>query len=411
MSKFDKYWFFGVNSLWCKFWKIFGLGRFCIYKPEEPVPPPGPPPPEPPPPEPPPPPPPAPGKHKLAKAKRYAPGKKALSPCLIPQFGFAKVIKDKDAEDFADRFAFEGWGNFMRLFVAGNWEPEWQDKDMMHMPYMKLSGKFALTRKNPAHFDCLWRRGDYLVDRYIMPMLTLLDNCSLKTRKPGHWRTHWMNGDNNVNGTSNEAYSQTHWYEYDGTHPKHEERPGMKKTGEFLVDLYGYVLEEAKKRWGHFFLVEIGNEIDAKNEYHTIMREFIDYVLKQGDLDGRVFTSMEHDSETDPEENFYSSRTVNKMCIPIIHKIGNFQDYQRRKALVKGMRHGASQDGQPPIKTAKETKENVLAILKSDSVLFEGNLRPIEWPKICGGETWSLKDLKWELFWAYSEAFDEYLSE
>jgi len=346
-----------------------------------------------------------PQKHVLIKEKQYSPGRKGLSPCLIPSIGFNKVMTDKNVEDFADRFAAEGWGNFIRMFVAGNWEPEWQDKEMMSMPYMRVGSTFTLRYKDDAHFESIWRRGSYFIERGIMPMLSLLDNCSLKTREPGHWKTHWMNGDNNINSTSNKVSSQTHWYEYNGLPPyssPEDEEPGMKNTGEFLMDLYGHVLESAKRYWGDFFLVEIGNEIDARNEYHDFMRTFINHTLNQGDLDGRVFTSMEHDW-------FYASKMINKKCIPIIHKVGDYAEYQERVKLVNGMRHGASQDGRPPLATAKETKETVLDILKSDSVLYEGNLRPIEWPKICGGSTWTLKDLKWDLFRAYGTAFSEYL--
>jgi len=67
--------------------------------------------------------------HKLDPAKKYQvdlgkPLVKLLSPCLMPSVGFREDLTDQDFDQFADRWAVEGWGNFMRLFVAGSWEPK-----------------------------------------------------------------------------------------------------------------------------------------------------------------------------------------------------------------------------------------------------------------------------------------------
>lgn len=331
-------------------------------------------------------------KHKLEKAKRYLVGtKKLLSPCLIPEYSMSWDMTDGDAEAFADQFAAEGWGNFMRLFV-GNWEPYLK----LYKPYMKFR-KFVLTKINQQFIDCFFRRGGYLAERYIMPKIVLLDGCSNKD-KPGFWRTNWMNGKNNINGTSESDDSPTHWYEYNGLPPHsrpEKELSGMRETGEFYMEFFGILLKLAKAEWGDFFLVEIGNEIDAKNQYHVMLREFINEIVGQNMKD-RVFTSMTHD-------HFYESKEVNRSCIPIIHKVGDFQEYKKRKGIVKGMRHGASQDGREPQWTVKETKENVLKILQSDSLSYEGNL---PW-KDDGRQR--LENLPYDLLGAYGQAFDEFL--
>jgi len=367
---------------------------------------------EPEPPEPPePPPPPPPVKHKLDPKKVYQVDVdkkfvKGSCPCLIPTIGFNKIITEKDAEGFADRFAEEGWGNHIRFFVDGSWEPLWQDEDKIWLPYIKKGGKFHVTKRNPKHYDCLWRRANYFAERDVRPTFSLLDNCSIHVHRPGYWNTHWMNGNNNINGTSDEAYSQTHWYEYN--HPP-DERPGMKETGEILMEKYGYILDEAKKHFGRFFLIEIGNEIDARSTYHSMLRKFINERLGQGDLDRRVFTSMRH-------AHFYESRIVNANCIPVIHGCGNYEEYDEGKKVMLGMRHGASQDGKFPLTTTLNTRINVLKILRSDAVLYEGNLRPIfewkdgKWVNVGGNEDWTLKSMRYELFKAYGDAFSEYLA-
>lgn len=357
-------------------------------------------------------------KHKLDPKKVYKPGKKLLSPCLIPTFGFNKRITEENAEAFADRFAEEGWGNHMRIFVAGSWEPFWQGDDRIYLPYMKSSGKFNLKAINGKHIDCLFRRVDYFAERDIKPMFSLLDNCSTHTGRPGFWSTYWMNGDNNINGTCDEKYSITHWYEYNGLPPYSDpskERPGMRETGKYLMDWYEFILRKAKERYGKDFLIEIGNEIDARNYYHLMLRKFIDTTLNQGNLNGRVFTSMYHDRFYQMSEG----SSVWKSCIPILHGIGSYDgaglSYQTKKHLIEGYRHGLSQDGCHPMKTVAETRSNVLQILKTDSVLYEGNLRPIfewkdnDWKNVCGHEDWTLKSLRYELFKAYGDAFSEYL--
>lgn len=369
-------------------------------------------------------PPPPPKKHKLIKEKRYEPGKgKLVCPVLIPEYGFNLKTTDKDAEDFADRFAAEGWGNFMRLFVAGNWEPFYQQEVIISMPYdYRMSGSnpekiFYLQYRKQPHFDSLWRRAGYLAERYIMPMFTLLDNCSIHFgpgKKSGWWDTHWMNGDNNVNGTCNESYSQTHWYEYNGlpphSNPK-KEREGMRETGEYLMDLYAFVLDEAKKRFGKFFLIEIGNEIDAANIYHMRLRQFINERLVQGNMDGRVFTSL--------RGAHYAKKGVYRHCIPVLHGIQTYKNYLEQKSKAKG-KHGASQDGCPHLTTPKEVKANVLDILRTESVMYEGNIRPLF--VIEGGKVvnliragrhkeidHSLRTLPFNLMRAFGAAFSEYL--
>ena len=134
-----------------------------------------------------------------------------------------------------------------------------------------------------------------------------------------------MNGDNNWNGTSDEAYSQTHWYEYDSPPDKRE---GMLETGQFLMELYDRVLDLAKAHLGDTFLVEIGNEIDARNIYHKMLYKFIREKLQQGQLHGRVYTSMKHD-------HFYEA-SVQDSCVPILHGIKDYNGYEARKHLVEG---------------------------------------------------------------------------
>jgi len=356
-------------------------------------------------PEPPPPPPPPPMKHKLDRKKVYQidihkPGIKALSPCLMPSFGFHQELTDEDAEKFADRFAEEGWGNFMRLFVAGNWEP----KLKVSKPYLKDSGKFNLEKKNQTHFDSLWRRAEYFAERDIYPMFTLLDGASLHWDRPGFWRTHWMNGNNNVNGTHTSWHSQTHWMD-----EKHQGNHEFMQTKKYLLELYEYVLLEAKRHFGKFFLIEIGNEIDARINYHKFMRLFCNQTLGQGALDRRIFTSMLRENE-----KFYNS-AVKHSCIRILHNIKDYKSYLDRKHIFGSGTHMVSQDGQMPVATIAETKDNVCKILESDSKGYEGNLRPLlelkngNWVNVGYEADWSLRSLEYQLFRAYGDAFSEYL--
>lgn len=377
--------------------------------------------------DPPPPPPPPPTKPKLDPKKVYkADGKhKLVCPFLIPSFGINRRIKEEDAMWLVDKFAQRGWGNFMRLFVAGNWEPYWQQENRIWFPYLKEKGKFNLNKKNPKHFECLFRRAGYLAERDIMPMFTLLDNCSTHIGRPGFWNTNWMNGNRNINGTHNEAYSLTHWYEYNGLPPHSnpdKKREGMRETGEILMDLYGYVLDEAKKRCGDFFLIEIGNEIPARINYHYMLRKLIDERLG-GNNNFRVFTSMYHDK-------FYQV-SVGDHCIPILHGIATIKDFERRRQYVelkevkdkdgnityvkRDMVYGLSNDGENPL-TSNPTKEVVKYILiKTKSILFEGQVRPIlewednKWVNVCGKEDWTFRSLRFGLCKAFGEAFEEHL--
>ena len=342
-------------------------------------------------------------KHKLDPKKVYEidikkPEVKLLSPCLMPSFGFREDMTEENAEKFADRFAEEGWGNFIRLFVAGNWEPDLK----ISKPYLKENNEFQLKKKNPKHFDCLWRRGDYFVERDIYPMFTLLDGCSLHEGRPGFWNTHWMNGKNNINGTHTSWHSQTHWMD-----DKHQGESGFVETKKYLLELYEYVLLEAKRHFGKFFLIEIGNEIDARIDYHQFMRLMCNQTLGQGNLDRRVFTSMLRENA-----NFYDS-AVKDSCIRVLHNVKDHASYLDRKHIFGSGTHMVSQDGQMPMTTVAKTQMNVRAILLGDSKGYEGNLRPLlelrngEWVNIGYSADWSLESLEYPLFRAYGDAFSE----
>jgi len=439
----DKLWWFGENSLWAKFCRWVKKPQWILYRPT---------PPEPPEPEyvevkiclkcgklavgkcpigevawkrflkgeeptedctpstccniPAPPKPPV-----LDEKKRWKPGRKLLSPILIPTLGINKKISDGDYKIFLDRFAENGWGNYIRYFVAGVWEPF--TVGMVTYPYNKSGGKFKLDSINTQHFARLFKRGVEALERGIKPMIPLLDNCSLHFGKGfngGWWSRHWMNGDNNINGTSNEAYSQTHWYEYDSPP---DEREGMKETGKYLMELYDYVLEACETFFGNDFIIEIGNEIDARNIYHSMLSSFVRERLDgQPWLTQRIYTSMKH-------EHFYKA-SVQDSCIPILHGIQDMSGYEEKKHLVQGRHFGLSQDGQPPLTQYRATKENVLGLLKTPTKSYEGNHRPLF--KLEGGKfvnlirknrineiNWRLTTLPFELFDAYGKAFEEYL--
>ena len=359
-----------------------------------------------------PPPPPPSKKHKLDPKKVYKPDgeHKLVCPVLIPTYGINRMIKEEDAEWFADKFAQQGWGNFMRLFVAGNWETFWQRERRLWFPYLKDRGYFNLLKKNRKHFDCLFRRADYLAERDIMPMFTLLDNCSTHIGRPGFWSTNWMNGDRNINNTHNEAYSLTHWYEYNGLPPHSnlaKKREGMLETGKYLMDLYGSFLHKAKNRYGIFFGVEIGNEIPARIDYHRMLKKFVDGKLG-GNNYWRIFTSMFHD-------HFYES-SVHESCVPVVHGVQTIDDFKRRKKLVPAnSNYMVSCDGEMPLRTIQETKRVVKYILDSDSRGYEGNLRPIfewknnRWKNVCKFEDWTLRSLRLGFCRAFGESFEEYL--
>jgi hypothetical protein len=79
--------------------------------------------------------------------------------------------------------------------------------------------------------------------------------------------------------------------------------------------------------------------------------------------------------------------------------------------------HMVSQDGKFPLTTttAKETKENVLAILQSKSKGYEENIRTLlelrdgKWVNVGYDADWTLKSLPYNLIRAYGDAFKEYL--
>jgi len=344
-------------------------------------------------------------KHKLHPSKVYEidvtkPEKKLLSPCLIPSFGFQKKLSDENAEWFANKWAKQGWGNFMRLFAAGNWEP----KLKLTKPYKKnLVRKYNLDKKNPKHFNKLWRRAGYFAERDIIPMFTLLDNCSLyEWHGPGFWNSHWMNGKKNKNGTHDRWFSQTHCEE-------HLDDPAHKATYDYLNDLYEYVLTEAKRHFGKFFLIEIGNEIDARINYHRRLRKMCDTTLKQGNLDRRVFTSMLRENA-----NFYDSG-VKDSCIRVLHNVKDYQTYLDRKHIFGTGTHMVSQDGQMPFKSRHVTKTEVWKLLRSESKGYEGNLRPLlelqddTWVNVGYDADWTMRTLPFKLFRGYSRAFTLYL--
>ena len=348
--------------------------------------------------------------HKLDPAKIYnteidEPETKALSPCLIPSLGFQKPVEDEDVEWFANRWAKHGYGNFIRLFISGNWEP----KLKLYKPYKRHNRKYHLTEKNPKHFDTLWRRMGYFVERYIKPMITLLDQQLQNYWRPGFWKSHWMNGLKNVNGTHISCHSLTHWED-----AHNRGKPGFAETEERLLDLYDYVLREAKRHFGRDFLIEIGNEIDARTNYHRLLRKMCNKTLKHGNLDRRVFTSMLRENEF-----FYArpNSNVQQYCIRVLHNVRDYNSYTLRKHIFgdpPGV-HMVSQDGQLPFKTKGETKREVLKILKSDSVGYEGNLRPIlelqdgEWVNVGYDADWTLRSLPYNLFKGYALAFEAYL--
>ena len=311
---------------------------------------------------------------KLDPKKKWSTHKKLLSPSYHPLFGIDNAITDSDAEGYAVRFAQGGWGNFLRFSIATNL-PD------VSLPYKRslFKKKFNLKRRNQKHFDKLFRRAGYLADRDIIPMFTLLHPDE------DTWDTNWMNGKNNVNHTHKKFHSLTHWYEYDGVSEFHKEEviPGMKETGEYLMDLYDYVLDKAKEYFGEFFLIEIGNQVDGKVYYHRTVRHFINEKFGGINMNRRVFTSMK-------DYSYYSKVGVYSTCVPIIHGVADYDTYLELKNQYVVGKHGARQHGTWPL-AVEETTANVKAILKSDCLLYEGDVASPDYLQ------------------AYAEAFEKYL--
>ena len=71
-------------------------------------------------------------------------------------------------------------------------------------------------------------------------------------------------------------------------------------------------------------------------------------------------------------------------------------------------------DGKTPL-VSKTTKEVVSHILNSDSIGYEGNVRPIfewkdnKWVNVCGKEDFTFRTLRFGLAKAFGDAFEEYL--
>lgn len=346
-------------------------------------------------------------KHKLEQCKRYEirnnkPEVKLFTPCLIPSIGFQKSATNKDVEWFANKMAQHGYGNHMRFFVAGNWEP----KLRLSKPYERRFKKYRLTKINQRHFDRLWKRIGYFVERGIYPMITLTDGCSLHEGRPGFWNTHWMNGKRNVNNTHDRWFSITHCEE-------HLEDPRHRASYDIQNEMHEYVLSEAKRHFGTHFLIEIGNELDARTNYHRRLRILCEDILGHG-LKRRIFTSMLR------ENTFFYARpnsNVQEYCIRILHNVRDYQDYLERKYIFGGSgTHMVSQDGQMPMTTKQQTKNNVLQILRSESKGYEGNLRPLlelkegYWENVGYNADWTFRSMEFELMKAYGKAFESYVS-
>jgi len=343
---------------------------------------------------------------KVNKSLQYQRSKKIIAPFLIPTLCINKRIKDEDYKRFLDRVVHNEWGNSLRVFSAGMWEPFW--KGRLYFPYKKtLIGRFNLAELNYKWRDTLLRRLGMMVERGIFPIVALLDNCSLKDRRRGgFWNDHWMNGDNNLNGTSTWMPSVYHYYE-----DEHKDKPGMRETKYFIEDYYRYLVHLLEKEFGPSIGYEAANEAMAGNGWHEIMRNILS---RAGVPKARRFASISPDPRFD---HFYNKPVIRKSFISSVHSIGNVIDYMNRRQVVRDERPFiASADGCVPPKTPGVWKDLVYRVLRDGNTGFESNLRPIfelqgkKWVNVCGKEDWTLTSMKWGWANAIREGWHKWLN-
>lgn len=415
----DKYWWFGPGSWWCKFSHFCGHPEWCLYPPD-PIPPEPPKPPEPPEPEPEPIPEPTPEPTipKLPESMTYPKSGKIVAPFLIPTLGINRLIKDNNYINFLNRIVNNRWGNTLRIFSAGMWEPHWKNK--LNFPYEKAStGKFNPLKVNRDWINLLIKRISQAVERGIFVIVTMQDNCSLKENRNGYWKEHWQNGLNNLGDMSIWMpgiyhYYEDNWHDYDYIRTHREKRtiagldknPTDKQIKDWIhkLDNTGtqvevdnhYLVEVLTSRFGDKIGFEGVNEGPVGNQWHNIqlILLFNEFAIPKH----RRFTSVQG-------AVFYNKPTIKSKFTLSVHGIGNIDQYEEGKGVVPdNIPFIASSDGCTPPENPEVWKDLVFQVLISGNVGFESNLRPIfelengKWKNVCGKEDWSLESMEWR--WA-----------
>jgi hypothetical protein len=410
---------------------------FFRKKPEPPDPPPQPPPdPEPPdPPDPPDPPPTPPSIPKLSESLTYLKSGKVVAPFLIPTLGINRLIQTNDYRNFLNRIVNNQWGNTLRIFAAGMWEPHWKDK--LNFPYAKTpEGLFNPGKVSREWIDLLVGRVGEMVERSLFAIVAILDNCSLKDKKrTGFWNDHWLNGKNNTGKMSVWMPSVYHYYESEWHDPayiraqrKKRAIAGLDKdptdaqirawiekldaTGRQIQEDNYYLVEVLDREFGDRIGYEAVNEGMAGNGWHNIQLDlFNQFSIPKH----RRFTSMAID---DRFNDFYNKPTIKSRFALSLHSIGNVVDYQNRKHIIPdGIPFIASSDGCVPPEHPEAWKELARRVLSDGNIGFESNLRPIfrlvdgKWKNVCGNEDWSLDHMEWAWVNAVREGWFQFLGQ
>jgi len=198
---------------------------------------------------------------KLPKELTYQRQGIYIMPVFLPALGISKKMLDYKVEKLAERMSKRKFGNAIRFFSAGVWEPHTIPN--LQFPFLKnWDGEFDLEQPNPAHMETLKRRVQYFTDRQITVILTLIDNCSTHVSRPGFWNAHWWNGKNNCNDTRAEKQSLYHWYE-------HLDRPEAVSTGKYLEQYIRRIVGELDYN-SPYIHYEICNEGQAGFKWHRI---------------------------------------------------------------------------------------------------------------------------------------------
>jgi len=266
----DKYFWWGSNSWWCRFWRIFKLYRFCLYRPTPPIPPPP----------------------KYIEIKICLTcGNRATPMCAIGAVGWGRYLKGNEPKEscipaecckipppspvvYPDPIpimGFQGVGGFNYFKITRNGDETLKLLKEIRMHGYYLNDGFMFLSDNEPHHKNL---------TYSVPWLFLSGKFDLGLWRPSFWidfknylEIHkevgldfcpqlWMRKDyinypfkNNVNGV-------TDFWDKDAM-PYH--RAYARKVMDTFVEVYG-------KQYNPY--VKIMNEVAHHGEgkkYHQIM--------------------------------------------------------------------------------------------------------------------------------------------
>lgn len=262
----------------------------------------------------------------------------------------------KDYKKAIDIIVKNNYGNTLRVFSSGIWEPK--TKGQVRFPFKKVKGKFDLEQINKKWLNETLRRIKYFVDRDGTVIYALIDGCSLnyfpRAYPKAFWGGHWWNGGNNVNGTSGDPRSIR--YMFLKNSPEHEAT--RYYVLKFLDEMIG-ILES------HFpkCIIYDFNELDCDAQWYSLINRLVFQKHKipkrrkmfsfsgSHSLDEIPIIAQKHTWQVHGIDSLEKYRAINRLGLQSVH---------------------ISCDGQEPTDKAM-TKRLVYNILKSRDLGYENN--------------------------------------